>query len=246
MKYKHKLVTSGNILELYSYEKEVRTGKDADRDNNNGRKGNGKVSDWDIFKEKQEKNRSDTLVKAKKNLRRLINSNVDRYGETTKFLTLTYAENVTDVKLSNYNFKKFVQRLNYKLSIKLKYSVVIEFQKRGAIHYHVVAYNLPYVPSDVLEDIWGYGFIKVNKIDHVDNVGAYITKYMTKDNDDPRLKGNKCYFSSRGLLEPVETIVDEKEIEDLRQSLSQNEVYSATFESEYLGNIHYSQINLTR
>jgi len=246
MKYKHKLVTSGNVLELYSYSNSVRTGKDAEREENNGRKGSGKVENWDLFKESKDKNRSDTLVKAKKNLRRLINSNVDQYGETTKFLTLTYAENFTDIKESNNNFKKFIKRLNYHLSIKLKYSVVIEFQKRGAVHYHVVCYNLPYTSSEDIMKIWGHGFIKVNKIDHVDNVGAYITKYMTKDNDDSRLLGKKCYFSSRELKKPVEAIIDEKEIRTLRESLSQNEVYSSTFENEYLGDIHYSQFNLTR
>lgn len=246
MKYKHKLITSGNILELYSYEKEVRTGKDAEREENNGRRGNGKVEDWDLFKQVKKKNREDSLVKAKKNLRRLINANVDQWGETTKFLTLTYSENFQDIKQSNYNFNKFIKRINYQLDIKLKYSCVIEFQKRGAIHYHLVTYNLPYIDSKILEEIWSHGFIKVNKVDEVDNVGAYVTKYMTKDNRDPRLEGEKCYFNSRGLKKPVETIINEKEIETLRESLSPKEVYSSDFENEYLGRIHYSQVNLNR
>ncbi|WP_452176556.1 rolling circle replication-associated protein, partial [Kordiimonas lipolytica] len=64
-----------------------------------------------------------------------------------------------DVKESNYNFKKFIQRLNYKMDLKLKYSCVVEFQKRGAVHYHLLAYNLPFIENSKLAEIWGHGFV---------------------------------------------------------------------------------------
>jgi len=246
MKYKHKIVTSGNIIELYSYEKEVRTGKDAERDNNKGRRGNGDKTGKEWIYEQKRKNRSQSLYKASKRLRRQINANVDRWGEKTKFITLTYAENMQELKESNYNFKKFIQRLNYHLDIKLKYSVVVEFQKRGAIHYHLLAYNLPYIENSKLAEIWGHGFVKVNNIDNVDNVGAYVTKYMSKDNDDPRLEEEKCHWSSRGLYKPQEAIVEEKEIETLKESLKSHKVYEAEFDTDYLGRIEYQQINLNR
>lgn len=246
MKYKHKIVTSGNIIELYSYEKEVQTGKDAERDRNNGRRGDTDIKGKEWIYEVKQKNRSDSLQKASKRLRREINANVDRWGEKSKFVTLTYADNMKDLKESNYNFKKFIQRLNYKLGIKLKYSCVVEFQKRGAIHYHLLAYNLPYIENKELAEIWGHGFIKVNNIDNVDNVGAYVTKYMSKDNNDPRLVEQKCHFSSRGLYKPQEAIIDEKEIETLKESLRSHKVYEAEFDTDYLGRIEYQQINLKR
>lgn len=246
MKYKYKMVTSGNIIELYSYEKEVRTGKDAERDKNNGRRGDDVQEGKEWIYEKKQKNRSDSLQKAHKRLRREINANVDRWGEKTKFITLTYADNMQDLKESNLNFKKFIMRLNYQLKIKLKYSCVVEFQKRGAVHYHLLAYNLPYIENSKLAELWGFGFVKVNNIDKVDNVGAYVTKYMTKDNDDPRLVGQKCYFSSRDLLKSQEVIIDEKEIESLKEALSSYKVYEAEFDTDYLGRIEYQQINLNR
>lgn len=242
MKYKHKIITSGNVIELYTYEREVRTGKDADKEENNGRRGNGK----ELFQEGDNKNRSDALQKAKKRLRREINSNIDQWGQTAKFFTLTYAEHVTDIEESNYEFMKFIQRLNYQLKIRLKYSAVIEFTKRGRIHYHLVTYNLPYTPNKQLAEIWGHGFVKINKIDQVDNVGAYVTKYMTKDNDDPRLKGKKCHFSSRGLKKPTEEIIDEKQKESLEQALEQYEAFRADFDTDYLGKITYRQYNTKR
>lgn len=51
-------------------------------------------------------------------------------------------------------------------------------------------------------EIWGHGFVKINAIDKVDNLGAYITKYMTKDKADDRLKTEKGYLCSRNLQRP--------------------------------------------
>lgn len=127
---------------------------------------------------------------------RLINSNPDM----NKFLTLTFSDNVSDLYYSNSEFLKFIHKVNYhvfhtKKRI-LKYLAVIEFQERGAIHYHVIC-NLPFVEHDKLSSLWKHGFISINRIkdsknDDIsidcDNVGAYVCKYMTKDNDDPRLK----------------------------------------------------------
>ncbi|GGM43726.1 Rep protein [Paraliobacillus quinghaiensis] len=244
MKYKHKIVTSGDIIELYTYEKEVCTGKDKDgkREENNGRRGDGLK--W--VEEDKKRYRTETLQKAKKQLRREINANVDQWQEKTKFITLTYSENMKDVKESNYNFKKFIQRLNYKMDLKLKYSCVVEFQKRGAVHYHLLAYNLPFIENSKLAEIWGHGFVQVKNIDSIDNVGAYVTKYMSKDNDDERLRGLKCYFSSRGLYKPTEQILDKEKFESVKGALEQFETYSAEFDTDWLGKIKYSQININR
>lgn len=249
MRYNAKVIVAGNVIELYEYEKEIRTGKDSDMDKPVGRKGKRKEGlEWidEDAKATREKNRADALQRARKNLRRLINANVDAWGERVKFFTLTFKENVQDIKMANYEFKKFRQRLEYHLGLKLKYVAVIEFQKRGAIHYHMIMFNMPYVPHADLERIWGHGFVKVNAIDEVDNVGAYVTKYMTKDNDDERLKGEKCYFSSRGLIKPAEEIIKKEDLNALREALSPNKVYENTFDSEHLGLISYQQYNLKR
>lgn len=246
MKYNHKAVISGNVIEIYDYENQIRTGKDAERDENNGRRGSSIVDSWEWESEKKQKNRADSLTKAKQQLRRTINANVNAWNETPKFITLTYGEHQTDITESNENFKKFVKRLNYQLEIKLKYSCVIEFMKSGRIHYHMVTYNLPFVPADDLQRIWSHGFIKVNKIEHVDNVGAYVTKYMTKENHDPRLAGRKCHFSSRALKKPDTVILSEQQKKDLAESLEMHEVYQTDFDNEYCGNIRYTQYNRNR
>ena len=164
---------------------------------------------------------------------------------------------VTDVKVANYEFTKFIKRLNYLVfdtkKANLKYNAVIEFQKRGAIHYHVIIYNMPFTKQKIIEKTWGNGFIKINKIDNVDNVGAYVAEYLGQaekgqghDIEDDRLQGKKSYFSSRGLYKPIE-ITDKKIVETVAAALPlENLTYAADFENEHLGNITYKQYNLKK
>ncbi len=238
-----KLVASGDVIEIYRYEKGVFKGST----NKFGRAGIGFITD-----EEKEKNRELSLMRARRDLRRIVNSNIGKWGDdvTSKFLTLTFKDNVIDLDKSNYEFKKFILRLNYEVYGKkcsnLKYSVVIEFQERGAVHYHVVLYNLPFIKADVIEKVWGNGFIKINKIDDINNVGAYICKYLTKNSDDCRLKGRKSYFNSRGLKKPIEVYLDDDELESIKKSLpGQAMIYKEEFKNEYIGNIEYEQYNLS-
>lgn len=221
--YNKKIVWSGNIVEVYEYENSIVKGE-----TNNG---SGRSLEAD--EDNKARHRKNTLARARRDVRRLINANVYKWGEKPKFLTLTFAENVQDIKQANYEFKKFRQRLEYELKLKLKYVAVVEFQKNGRIHYHVIFFNLPYVEANYLASIWRNGFIKINAISHVDNVGAYVTKYMTKDNDDERLRGKKSYFTSRGLNKPVEKYLNEKEIAEVKDKLSHKKVYENQFENEY-------------
>lgn len=237
--YDVKMIVSGHVYEVLKYGKSVKVGETR---NIYGRS-------LRASEESKKEIRKKTLNKAKSMIRRLINANINAWGETAKFVTLTFAENVTNVKQANYEFKKFRQRLEYKLKIKLKYVAVVEFQKRGAIHYHVVFFNLPYVENSYLANVWSNGFIKINSIDNVDNIGAYVTKYMTKEDYErektDKLIGQKSYFTSRGLKKPLE-IYEKEKIEHLESVLSKHKVYTAEFSSDYLVKVSYSQYNTKR
>ena len=141
---------------------------------------------------------------------------------------------MTDLQLANYEFLKFVKRWQYKLGYKLQYSVVVEFQKRGAVHYHSIFYNIPHkVNLNDLRAVWGLGSVNVKRINHVDNVGAYMVKYMSKNSDDERLKGQKMYFNSRGLKKP-EIIMDCDLVNSLLMSLQdQSPKYSTSYDIFY-------------
>lgn len=119
-----------------------------------------------------------------KRLRYLINGNF--HGNRNElFITLTYAENMTDRERLMKDYEKFMKRLRYRLKLKtadLDYLSVVEPQRRGAWHMHVLlrfnGQKSAYVPSDQLENIWGHGFVKIRRIDGIDNLGAYLTAYL--------------------------------------------------------------------
>jgi len=247
-----KIIQSGDIVEIYEYSGGYAKGYTLTENELNRRTSSESSSDDTDSRER-------SLRRAKANLRRLINANVGQYGKefTAKFLTLTFKDNVQDIKQANYEFKKFIMRLNYKLygikKANLKYTTVVEFQKRGAVHYHVIIYNMPYLKANEISNIWENGFIKINKIDDVDNVGAYVGEYLGqaekgqgKNIEDDRLIGQKTYFSSCGLFKPIE-ITDKKIVEQVAAALLTEKLsYYATFENEHIGNIIYKQYNLKR
>lgn len=230
--YGTKVIQSGKVIEVYEYKNPVKNGYTG------GKGGRKKSSDVATNQEEKEINREKVLNRARRDLRRIVNTNIDPYS---KFLTLTFADNVQDISYANNEFKKFIKRFNYYLGYKVAYSGVIEFQKRGAVHYHVIFYNTPQkLNFDVMTDIWGNGYIKLNVIENVDNVGAYMCKYMTKCEDEEKLRGKKLYFNSRGLKKPQEV----KEPELVKAVVCALQVqapkYENTFVNEY-NSIAYKQ-----
>ncbi len=159
-----------------------------------------------------------SLSRTRNALIRLINANsrmwLDEFEVIIQpqFLTYTIHENIKDIATANTLFTNYIKRLNYhtygtKESI-VKYVAVPEFQKRGAVHYHAVFFNLPKINArhefntGEFASIWEHGHIKKKNVSKIPNVGRYMTKYMTKDALDKRLVGRKKYFSSRGLYKP--------------------------------------------
>lgn len=250
--YQIKYVVSGSVIERYTYEKNQFVGFEPK--NKNGKNKNGITTS---------ENRAFSLGRARKIVMRTINSNPC----LNKFLTLTFEENITDLDYANNELKKWIKRVNYQVfktkKSEMKYVAVIEFQKRGAVHYHILC-NLPYIDVNSLAETWGHGFIKLNRIkgdkgrfgsDECDNVGAYVCKYMTKDNDDERLIGRNTYLMSRNLDKPQEIYVGINEKDLLQQVYGFNDVlqcvtgkthFSSIYTNEYTGTVIYNQFNLKR
>ncbi|MEA4893576.1 MAG: hypothetical protein VB085_13645 [Peptococcaceae bacterium] len=208
MKYYRKLIVSGVNYELNEYQCSrffTPWGK-ADRESWKKFRG---LSDGGFWMDEKERTLEDkisdrlrNLEQTRKKVRRIINAN-----RTTDdaFLTLTFARNVQDIKQANYEWKKFRQRFEYDTGKKLRYVVVIEFQERGAVHYHAYLFGVGFVNWPVYLAAWGNGDIQINHVKDPDKTAAYVTSYMVKDiATDARLMGQKCYMCSRGLNKPVE------------------------------------------
>lgn len=174
-------------------------------------------------------NRSNNISSVKKSLKRLrdyINTNVhSRNINSCKWVTLTYKENMTDTKILYHDFEKFIKRLRYNLG-KCEYIVAMEPQARGSWHAHIVLiFDKPYtyISNDVIWSLWspdgfkqksidgiGYDFTKTQKIDNVDNVGSYLTAYMTDMSIEE-------FYSCNNYNNNTYTVVD-KEIDGEKKS----------------------------
>lgn len=135
-------------------------------------------------------NRSQDLHNVQKSLshgRDILNTNITDVTRC-RWVTLTYAENMTDPKKLVKDFGNFNSRLRSVVG-SYEYITAAEPQGRGAWHLHVVMIfpgKAPFIPNETISNAWKQGFVTVKKLDDVDNVGAYLTAYLgDMDVDDP-------------------------------------------------------------
>ena len=191
--------------------------------------------------------RNDNINRSKFSCQRIIKANENKFKT---FITLTFADNVTDLKQANKIFNSFRTYIK-RLKPDFCYVGVPEFQKRGAVHYHLLS-NIDYNDFSILstDEVkiwsprskswkigrniigWKKGFSLVCNMSSI-NVVAYLTKYMTKDVDN-RLFGFRKYFHSRNLDRPEEfylNMSDDSDFYLLADILSHTDL---TYENSYL------------
>lgn len=189
-------------------------------------------------------------IRSNLNCQRIAKANKDSW-ET--FITLTFKENITDIVKANKIFGSWVSNIR-KLKKDFKYIAVPEFQKRGAVHYHVLS-NLgkedkeiifkqliktgKAVKYDDLYDVkyWSKGFARVDFIKKdYKKIYGYICKYMTKDIDN-KLFGKHRYFNSQNLIKPFEEYLDLSNSLHLAQFIeltrNKNVEYSSNYKDIY-------------
>ena len=224
--YDKKMVICGKYVEIYKYDKLVVVGF------------NRKIRSRITSKEMSEKEKSKSSThRTKKNIKNITNSN----PQLQKFLTLTFKKNIIDIDFANYEFMQFIKRMKFKY-LDFQYLAVIEFQKRGAVHYHIIC-NLPFVDKKLIAKKWGHGFIKIKRIDRINNMGGYISKYVSKDSDNMKLFNKKKFFHSKDLYMPLE-IINEWQFNNHYENFdiaNRIPVFEKIIESEYRGKINIKQ-----
>ncbi|MFE3898753.1 MULTISPECIES: Rep protein [unclassified Priestia] len=249
--YNLKAIVSGNIIEFYRYQDTMfkgyenkKTGSGSSDDYYDS-DGNRMTIDPDTGEmiPKVLESRARSNIRARNTIRRLALAN---FNNNSKFITLTFGDHITDIEQANKYFKAFIRKMTRKQN-GFKYLAVIEFTKIGRIHYHMLC-NMDYMKAKDIETMWGQGFIKINRITHVDNIGAYVVKYMTKDDADERLIGKKMYQRSRGMDEPKELVGAQAEyIMAQLEKEGKKIVYSSKYENRQTGNnIEYMEYNMKR
>ncbi|MFZ4649027.1 MAG: rolling circle replication-associated protein [Patescibacteria group bacterium] len=174
-----------------------------------------------------------SLRRTRARIVRLLDSNPD----LKVFITLTFKENIQELGEANAIFKKFIKRLKRKQK-DLKYLAVPEFQKRGAVHYHLLV-NFE-MRNDELSAIWDQGFVMINRVKHINNLGLYISKYVGKSLFDFRYFGMRKILSSRNLEKPL-VIVIKEEIKNFFISNGEKlkTLFEKSYRSDWLGAIDY-------
>lgn len=251
--YNIKLVDCGSFKQVYFYSKP--------KMKNENKKD---YSDFNLLKIKPDigkqnerilKNGSEieerSIIRSKLQCQRIAKANME---EWKSFITLTFKENITDLKYANKRFRYFIDKVQ-RVYKDFKYICITEFQKRGATHYHLLT-NIP-CDSDIIPkrqikrlykaDIKGYkeleyydikywidGFSSAEPIkNEPKKVIGYISKYMTK-NIDKRLFNHHRYFFSRNLKTPKIDYINlnnSQELEFLTKKIQGKEI---KYQNEYI------------
>ncbi len=187
------------------------------------------------------------IDRSKFQLQRLIKANEKKFKT---FITLTFAENVKSIRESNKVFNSFRTYIK-KLKSDFKYVCVPEFQKRGAVHYHLLT-NINYTDFSLLSQKevklwdpkskkwqigrnikgWNKGYSLVKNMENI-NVVGYLSKYMNKDIDN-RLFGFRRYLNSSNLIKPNEyyiNLYDDQDFNIIADILANSNI---TYDSSYL------------
>lgn len=214
--YNTKLIVTKNSTELYKYSKTITSGT---RITNVKGRGSGGGN----------RDRSNTLHKAKTNILRIVNSNTWTY-----FITLTYAEDIT-IEHSKDDICRFIKKLR-QIYPQFRYLYVIELTKRGRPHFHVlVDYDISTTDMKEYErylaEIWSHGFTKVKQITNSKGAGHYISKYLTKEPIDTSCK---LYGYSRNCSKPLEVkCLDTREPIEILKDMDMDVVYSSSYTIDY-------------
>lgn len=150
--------------------------------------------------------RDDSLQRSRNALVLLIDANAGKYS---KFMTLTFAKTVLDRDEAYAYLKQFAKDFKREFGYPLKYVSVAERQKKrglkegneGSLHFHLVVFNEAKLPFKQLKKIWGkYGSLDIKKVDSEHNLGVYMAKYLTKEEQELNKKG---FTSSANLQKPI-------------------------------------------
>lgn len=129
------------------------------------------------------------------------------------FGTLTLSED----KQNRFDLQGYIKALgnwvgnyNRKFGVHLRYIIIPEFHKNGAVHAHALFGGI--AEHSLVKNEYGYldlpyyknrfGYISLSRVRDKRKVARYITKYITKGFCE-REKGEHLFYASRGLAEAV-------------------------------------------
>jgi hypothetical protein len=145
--------------------------------------------------------------------RRLITKmrRLDQKITEAKFITLTYPARFPDGKVAKDHQRALLERMRRAYP---QASCIwrLEYQKRGAPHFHQLWFNLPYVDFEKLRTMWSeiisdyvddqLPFVRIERVRSRRGIMFYVGKYVAKMPDEPVDDGSDGE-SEQSLFNPV-------------------------------------------
>lgn len=243
--YNIKLVECGDYVQIYIYKNhKLKSNKVDDNDLNLK-----KFKNVSLDNKSNDNIENRNIIRSKLECQRLAKSNIQDW-ET--FITLTFADNIQDVKSANKRFRYFIDKVR-RIKKDFKYLCITEFQKRGAIHYHLLTNvnindnTLLYVqdnnPKFKHIKYWNDGFTSIEEIKgDAKKIVGYIAKYMTKDIDN-RLFSHHRYFYSKNIIKPIENYIDTNNEKELNFYIKKIQDKDLIYQNKYVSPYDNSEIS---
>lgn len=222
--YNKKLVKSGDILEIFDYEKNIYRGHSYRKNNS--------------ASTKKGKKRIDNVARARARLRRIIATNSQNRHYKPIFVTFTWGINETNRKEAYLYWAKYLRRLR-NFAPHVKYIYVWEQQMRGAWHIHAIFWDVPRKHIYLLDRLWKRGNVYDIDVDTRDilHVSNYLGKYFGKNS---YMSMNERLFSySLNMEKPQEIIF---EYDDYMYLLQRARMMYSDVHTMPTGNVCYYKV----
>lgn len=157
-------------------------------------------------KKRHDWKRGEVLTFSAKSRKRLLEQCARLEAKHMTHITLTYRDNFQDAAEAKRHLDVFFKRVFRRFP---KASAIwrMEYQKRGAIHFHILLFNMPYWNKDGLTQAWhecsdregGYTFIEFirNKKHMFSYVGKYLAKTEQSDAPHGEVSLSMCHTSPK-------------------------------------------------
>jgi len=127
------------------------------------------------------------------------------------FLTLTYPQIYPNPQDAKTHLDTFLKRLARQFPLTSGFWR-LEFQERGAPHFHLILFNLPFVDKSTIQEWWGEiighdkPFTRIELIRGWRKLMSYVSKYVAKEGSGEYIAaGGKAQGDSGFNLEPYLT-----------------------------------------
>lgn len=147
------------------------------------------------------------IRRAKKKLRRLLNTNFEKGDLWVKLDFYSMPGGTKEMKVALSKFLRKMRTRYARQDTKMKYVYCMEVGPKGARHIHIV---LKFISIKAIMECWSYGGIHVDPVhtDHYGKIAEYMIKYSVKTEEtEKHLTGGryvgKRYYPSKNLDKPI-------------------------------------------